>query len=175
MDDEILDEEFSIMYVEPERINVLDSTTFLKPIKNLKVPRPVTVSADTPLRHAVELLQQKSTTCLLVVGETGRLIGILTERDLVLKAMNVDLASVTVSGIMTPDPESFQPDDSIGFVMNAMDVGGFRHVPVVDENGSPIAVVSVSDILEFIVQTFPEEVLNLPPKPMRTTEEREGA
>jgi len=45
-----------------------------------------------------------------------------------------------------------------------MEVGGFRHVPIVDEHGRPKLVVSVRDIVTFLVSSFPEEVLNLPPE-----------
>jgi CBS domain-containing protein len=76
---------------------------------------------------------------------------------------------------MTANPEAFQPDDSIAYVLNAMSVGGYRHVPVVDEQKIPLAVISVRDIVSFIIEHFPEEVLNLPPEPIRSTEQREGA
>jgi hypothetical protein len=46
-----------------------------------------------------------------------------------------------------------------------MSVGGYRNIPIVDENGRPICVVAMKDIVEFIVDLFPEGVLNLPPDP----------
>jgi hypothetical protein len=58
--------------------------------------------------------------------------------------------------------------------MNAMHVGGYRHVPVVDAGNVPLAVVSVKDIIGFIVENFPQEILNLPPKPLRTTSREDG-
>ncbi|MBI3765857.1 MAG: CBS domain-containing protein [Ignavibacteriales bacterium] len=76
---------------------------------------------------------------------------------------------------MTANPEAFEPDDSIAFIINAMHVGSYRHVPVVDEQNQPVAIVSVRDILSFIAEHFTEEVINLPPHPIRKTKEREGA
>jgi len=61
-------------------------------------------------------------------------------------------------------------------VLNKMAVGGFRHVPVVDADGRPVFVVSVRDVVEFLVDFFPNDVLNLPPEygPPKSSK-REGA
>jgi CBS domain-containing protein len=48
-----------------------------------------------------------------------------------------------------------------------MHVGGYRHVPLTDEAGRPVGVVSIKDIVDFIVDLFPSPVLNLPPDPHR--------
>ena len=175
MEDEILDEEFSIMFQESERVKVLDSTTFMQPIKHLKVRKPLTLAVGRTVKDAIELMQTKEVACILVTKES-KLVGILTERDIITKAIGKgkDFGSMKVEDLMTPNPESFQPEDKIAFVINAMDVGGFRHVPVVDEQNHPLAVVSVKDIIGFIAEHFSEELLNLPPKPMRGTKQQDG-
>jgi len=173
--DESFEEEFSQMYEELGQAKVLDSSTFQQPIKHLKVRKPVALKPEQTVREAVEIMRDKRFGCV-VVTEKGKLVGILTERDILMKVAGVKGAEAKkVKEIMTPDPEVFQPDDSIAFVLNAMHVGGYRHVPVVDESGSPLAVVSIRDIVGFILDHFAEDVLNLPPKPMRTTDQREGA
>jgi CBS domain-containing protein len=175
MNGEYLNDEMSQMYEEPEHRKVLDSSTFRLPIKHLKVLKPVSVAPTLTVREAVEIMRQKRIGCV-VVTEKNKLVGILTERDILMKVAGVKGAeSKSVSEVMTPDPEVFQPDDSIAFVLNAMHVGGYRHVPVVDEHGGPVAVASVKDIVGFILDHFAEDVLNLPPKPIRTTDQREGA
>ena len=175
MDDEILDEEFSIMYQEAQRVKVLDSNTFMQPVKHLKVLKPMTLNAGQPVADAVDLMQKKNVGCILITKDS-KLAGILTERDILTKAIGKgkDHAKMKVDEIMTPDPESFEPDDSIAFIINAMDAGGYRHIPVVDEKKIPIAVVSVKDIIGFIAEHFSEEVLNLPPKPLRTSGSQDG-
>lgn len=175
MEDDILDEELSIMYQEPGRQKVLDSSTFIKPIKNLKVRKPLTLHSGKTVQDALKLLQSKHTTCLLITqGEA--LIGILTERDIITKVLpfGKPLAAFSVDDIMTRSPASFQPDDSVAFVLNAMHIGGYRHVPVVDEHNRPLAIVSVRDIISFIVEHFSEEILNLPPRPVRGTSRQDG-
>ncbi|MEP0823012.1 MAG: CBS domain-containing protein [Ignavibacterium sp.] len=169
------EDELSQMYEEPEHRKVLDSAMFQLPIKHLKVLKPVAVSPGAPVAEAVEVMRRKRIGCVMVT-EKAKLVGILTERDILLKVAGVKgTEAKPVSEVMTPDPEVFQPDDSIAFVLNAMHVGGYRHVPVVDEAGKPVAVVSVKDIVGFILDHFAEDVLNLPPKPIRTTDQREGA
>ncbi|TLY30986.1 MAG: hypothetical protein E6K56_06120 [Ignavibacteria bacterium] len=59
MEDEILDEEFSIMYQEAERMKVLDSTTFLRPVKNLKLKKPVMIDVGQTVAEALSLMQTK--------------------------------------------------------------------------------------------------------------------
>ena len=57
-----------------------------------------------------------------------------------------------------------------------MSVGGFRHVPVVNQRGFPVAVISVRDVVEFLVEAFPSEILNLPPDfGMEERHPRDGA
>jgi CBS domain-containing protein len=175
MEDEALDEELSMMYEEPGRVKVLDSSTFLRPLKHLKLRKPVVIDVTQSVQEALTLMQVKQFGCVLVTrGET--LAGILTERDLVTRglAREMDLGAVPVQELMTPDPVTLQPEDSVAFVLNAMHVGGYRHVPVVDDGNRPLAVVSVKDIIGFIVENFPEEILNLPPKPVRKTEQLDG-
>jgi CBS domain-containing protein len=176
MDDEVLEEEWSIMYQESEKVKVLDSTTFRKPVKYIKVRKPLVLACGRTAKDALDLMRECKSGCVLIV-KGGALVGILTERDLLLRVVDAgkDLAKAKVEDFMTPEPEAFQPDDSVAFALNAMVVGGYRHVPIVNDKNEPLAVVSVKDIVNFIADHFPDDLLNLPPRPIRRTEEREGA
>ena len=70
-----------------------------------------------------------------------------------------------VERFMTKSPETVRMDDGIAYALNKMHVGGYRHIPVVDNEGRPVGVVSVRDLLKFIVSLFPAGVLNVPPEP----------
>jgi len=70
-----------------------------------------------------------------------------------------------VRDFMTPDPEVLSPDDPIVYALKQDDVGGFRHVPLVGEAGQPVGVVSVKDIVDYIADFFPNDVLTVPPDP----------
>ena len=64
---------------------------------------------------------------------------------------------------MHEDPESLPTSAPVAWVLNKMSVGGFRHVPVVDPEGRLAFVVSVRDVVQFLVDHFPAEIMNLPP------------
>jgi CBS domain-containing protein len=68
---------------------------------------------------------------------------------------------------MTREPETLRRDDRIVWALNLMHMGGYRHVPLVDEANRPVGVISVKDIVEFIIELMPGPVLNLPPDPHR--------
>jgi CBS domain-containing protein len=175
MEDNAVNEEFSMMYEESEKVKVLDSNTFKKPIKNIKVGKPICLDDDAMVQDALSMMQIKQFGCVLITKDQ-QLVGILTERDIITKVVGSgqEPSEISVRDVMTPNPEAFQPEDSIAYVMNAMVIGGYRHVPVVDENNVPLAVVSVKDIISFLVEHFPEEVLNLPPKPLRKVQTQNG-
>jgi CBS domain-containing protein len=66
---------------------------------------------------------------------------------------------------MTPAPEALRTKDPVAYAINKMSVGRFRHVPIVDDAGRPAGILSARDVLDFIVELCPEEILNLPPEP----------
>ena len=176
MNDEMLDDELSQMYEEELKgRKTLDSGTLHKPIKHLRARKPVTLSPQDTVADAIELMRKKKIGCVLITKEE-KLLGIFTERDVLMKVAGTDNEGrLTLADVMTTRVDAFQPDDSIAFVLNAMHVGGYRHIPVIDEAGKPVGVLSVKDIIGFILEHFAEDVLNLPPAPLRKTETREGA
>jgi CBS domain-containing protein len=139
------------------------------PVSSLVQGPVVTIGLDATIQEAVECLQEKHIGCVLVSGSDGRLAGIFTERDLLnrVAGRRLDWRSVRVADYMTRDPESLRPDDRIVWALNLMHVGGYRHVPLVDASDRPVGIVSVKDIVSFLVELFPSAVLNLPPDPHR--------
>jgi CBS domain-containing protein len=115
--------------------------------------------------------------CVLVF-DGGRLLGVFTERDVLgrVVADGRDGARTRIADVMTPDPDCLTPDDGIAWALNRMVVGGFRHVPLLDPSGRPAGVVSMRHIVEYLVDAFPEQVLNIAPNPSQAMpREREGA
>ncbi len=177
MPDEELEDELQEMYEEPKRREKALSNDVLRlSLKALKLQNAISVSPAATVQEAVEQMQKSKIGCLLLV-ESKKLEGIFTERDFLLKVAGLfkDLSSVPVSKFSTPDPETLRMDDPIGFALHLMHVGGYRHVPVVNEKNEPVAVLSIKDVVSFLSEYFPEDVLNQPPKPLRSTSEREGA
>jgi CBS domain-containing protein len=150
---------------EPRTRPVLDQRMIREPIRHLNPRPPLSLPPSATLADAVRLMREHRVGCILVVQD-DRLIGIITERDLLLKLEQPDL-SRPLETLMTAEPESLSPDDPIVYALNKMSVGGFRHVPLVDEEGRAVGVVSVRDIVDYIADFFPNDVLTVPPEPSR--------
>jgi CBS domain-containing protein len=144
-------------------------------IKHLN-PRPaISVEEQTNVAEAVALMNQEKIGGLLVVRD-GRLVGIFTERDVLTKiaGRGLDFTKILVGTYMTPDPEALSPDHKVAYALNKMVIGGYRHVPIIDGERRPVAVISVRDVVEFIVERFPAEIMNLPPDPDHEMRARDG-
>lgn len=113
--------------------------------------------------------------CVLVASD-GKLVGVFTERDVLTRVLNggVNL-SQPVASVMTPDPITIRPDTPVGEVLQKMDEGGLRHLPIVQSDGSIAGIVSVRAVINYLVEFFPESVFNLPPSPEQFQRTREGA
>lgn len=153
--------EFDDAYEDQQRIRgaILDT-----PISDLPLRDPILIDATGTVADAVKSMNDHHTGCILV-GRAGKLIGIFTERDVLTKDFfRADSHTVPVESVMTPNPETLEPEDSIAFALNKMSVGGYRHIPIVDGD-KPVGVLSVRDIVDFLVDLFPGDVFNLPPSP----------
>jgi CBS domain-containing protein len=145
------------------------------PIKHLNPRAAVSVEEETNVAEAVAIMNREKIGGLLIVRD-GRLVGIFTERDVLTKiaGRGLDFTKIFVKSYMTPDPEALSPEHKVAYALNKMVVGGYRHVPIVDGERRPVAVISVRDVVEFIVERFPAEVINLPPDPDHEMRARDG-
>lgn len=76
---------------------------------------------------------------------------------------------------MTPQPVTLTTKSSVGQTIEMMSEGGYRHLPIVDEQGQPSGVAAVRGIVHYLVDHFPQTIYNLPPEPGRRGADREGA
>jgi CBS domain-containing protein len=117
---------------------------------------PISIAADATIREAIKVMVDNRIGCLLV-EDGGQLSGVFTERDvlnkIVLERSNLD---APVSSFMTRSPETITSRDSIAYALHAMDVGGYRHIPIVSESKRPTGIISVRDILRFLCARFAE-------------------
>jgi CBS domain-containing protein len=151
--------------------------------KNLKIEcvsrlhptAPRRIRPEQSVAEAVALMRQEKVGCLLVcTGE--RLVGIFTERDLLRRVLAAGKPlTVLVADCMTPNPVVVHPKESIGAAIRHMEEGGYRHLPVVDETGRPLGVLSVKRIVHYLVEHFPSTIYNLPPDPDAVPLEPDGA
>jgi CBS domain-containing protein len=120
-------------------------------------PKPaVGVPTSCTVREAVRMMAQKNIGCLLV-QDGPSVAGVFTERD-ILNRVSPDLTALDrpVQDYMTRSPETIRRQDSIAYALHAMDIGGYRHMAVVDSSGAPIGILSVRDILRFLCVRFAE-------------------
>jgi CBS domain-containing protein len=154
--------EFEDAYEDVERLRgaVLET-----PVGELMARHPLVVEADATVVAAVDAMNEHRTGCVLV-QEDGRLVGIFTERDVLRRVIfREGNREWKVGSVMTRGPETLPPTASVAFALNKMSVDGYRHIPIVDPEGKAIGVLSIKDIIHFVVEFFPEAVLNLPAHP----------
>lgn len=160
--------------VDAER---LGAAILREPISEVVTLRgPICVPPSATVREAIESMKEHRVGCVLVQVRS-KLVGIFTERDVLAKIVlqGHDIDELTVNDVMTTDPEVLSPEDKVSFALNKMSVGGFRHIPLVDHEGKPLGVVSMRDVVDFMVDMFAPAVLTLPPQPSNQPSAREGA
>lgn len=116
----------------------------------LKPKKPLTVGPNDTIGEVLKKMVSQAIGCVLVV-EGEKVLGIFSERDAMVR-VNVDaarLASRPVSSVMTPNPATLRIQDKIAFALQRMNVGGFRHLPILDD-GKLVGVVSIRDILRYL-------------------------
>jgi CBS domain-containing protein len=133
-----------------ERSLMEDPVECLNPIKPLMVDRP------TSLTEAIQLMRNHNIGCVLVSAADGSLAGILTERDLLQKVagQRLDLDQCAVQDFMTAVPETSRADHPLGYAIQRMIVSDLRYLPLVDETGRPVGIVSSRDIIDYMAMKF---------------------
>ena len=176
--DSAIDEELAQMDQDLETSNkVLAASEIHVPLRQL-MRDCVAIDIEANTQDAIDLLIKNHIGAASIV-ENGILRGIFGERDLLRKVLNKDVGDLTnipVTQFMKADPKTAGPDDMLDTAVLYMARGRFRHLPIVDENQHPIGMVSIRDVISYLVDSFPHEVLTLPPNPIRDAlKAREGA
>ncbi len=112
-----------------------------------------TLPEDHTIQEAALMMREWKHSAILILKDQ-RITGILTERDIVFKviAARLDPAATAVSDVMTRHITTITPDKPFGHAMHLMYEGGFRHLPVVNDRGNPLGIISSQDALD--VETF---------------------
>jgi len=113
---------------------------------------------------------------VLVVDEERRPAGIMSEREVLMRIVARDVKyDAPVGSFMSSIEETLTASDPIAAGIEIMNRGGERHIPIVDTAGRAVAVLRTRDIIHFLAEAFPAQVLNLPPRPHQAIPEPEGA
>ena len=139
--------------------------------------QPVTVPPGTSLDDCLRAIRRTGTgDSVFVCDDDGRLQGVLTERDIFGRVVGGDIdLTQPVESLMTTSPRTLDLDETIREAIELMQTGRYRNVPMVDGDGRLVGVVRQTDILKYLAESFPEELLNLPPRPHQRMKASEGA
>jgi 2-oxoglutarate ferredoxin oxidoreductase subunit beta len=127
-------------------------------IADLHPAVPITIDGDASLAKAIRQMNAHNIGCLLVTDESDRLIGILTEADLLMRVAGLvdDLATAKVVDYMTADPVALTADLPIAHALHVMSLHGFRHLPLVDDEKRPEGIISFRDVVRYIKRSWAE-------------------
>jgi len=116
-----------------------------------------------------------SGACALVVDD-GKLLGIVTERDVMNKVVgHPEMLPKPIEEIMSANPVALSQNSTVSEAIEIMGRGHYRNVPVIDDEGRATAALSVHAIVQFIIEHFPQDVSNLPPRPEQHMPTPDGA
>ena len=120
-------------------------------VKTVMVTTPISVSKETPIREAMQILMDNGITGLPVVDADGHLLGIVSEKDMLALLYENRPSGGTVEDFMTRDVVSFNEDDDLVDLCEALIKGNFRRVPVLSE-GKLVGIVSRTDLIRHILK-----------------------
>jgi CBS domain-containing protein len=140
------------------------SGLFSHSVQELIKTEPLMMPPSATLQETVESMRANDRGCVLVVNGRGKLFGVFTERDVVIKLNGDDHTwrGWLLGDCMTPAPKTISRETTIGQALQKMNEGHFRHIPVVDTAGCAVGVVTIHDIIIYLVEHHPAAFLNLP-------------
>jgi CBS domain-containing protein len=140
---------------------------------------PVTVAPNTSLVDCLAAIRRTGTgDSVFVVDAEGRLAGVLTERDIFSRLVGGDVPPIDlhepVESLMTTTPHHLHLEETVRDAIELMQTGRYRNVPLLADADILLGVIRPQDILKYLAEAFPEELLNLPPRPPQTMKRAEG-
>jgi CBS domain-containing protein len=140
-------------------MKVLDRVSMLLRQKGSDI---YSLPSDASVYSAIELMAEKRVGALLVVDE-GHLVGVVSERDYARKVILNGRSSkdTFIREIMTPSPITIECDTSVEEAMRTMTENRIRHLPVVNSEGHVAGVLSLGDLVNWIVTSQEEAIAHL--------------
>jgi CBS domain-containing protein len=132
--------------------------TTVKSCLDHKLQRILAVGPNDKVISALTLMRDNRVRAVLVV-EDGQLLGVVTQGDCAIKVLlpGLDAREVVVRDIMTANPMTVQPADSLEACMGLMASRNFRHLPVMDE-GRLVGVISIGDVVKDHIRLMGEQI-----------------
>jgi len=130
----------------------------VRAILDAKGGNVVTIEPTASLEQAAKILAERRIGALVITGPEQRVVGIVSERDVVamLSARGCHALDVPLTSVMTRNVTTCAPSDTISTIMERMTTGKFRHVPVV-EQGRLTGIISIGDVVKHRLQEMENE------------------
>ncbi|MEM1644844.1 MAG: CBS domain-containing protein [Ignisphaera sp.] len=119
---------------------------------DIMVPNPVRVRSNATIYEGLKLMEQHNIASLIVVDEMDRVLGVITAKDVVIKAVakNLDLKTTKIIDIVSKPVTVVEPETTLKDVIALMIGTGHGHIPVVNKSGRVIGIVTIDDVLKFV-------------------------
>lgn len=143
-------------------------------LAELPLVAPLFLSPSTLVQSAVT--QMRDGACSFVLaGGPDELTGIFTERDVLTKCMGEDFdwAEPLDKAVLTREVRTVSSSATVGEAIASMRQHRYRTLPVMD-GSKVLGLVRLQDLLRHLAEVFPDDVLNIPPRPHQAAESREG-
>lgn len=137
----------------PEPRDRIEQSLLADTVRDLGPVRPVQILPSVTLQDALATMAKNNVGAVLVVDEQDLILGILSERDILNRVCGLitDYQHCFVRDFMTANPVTVSPDEKLAFALHKMDVGGYRHLPVVDHL-HPVGMISVRDLMRYVTK-----------------------
>jgi CBS domain-containing protein len=138
----------------------IETSLMQEQISSLQPEEPLTVRRGTTLQQAIRIMRDRRIGCVAVVDDaasnTGRLVGVLTERDLLQKVagQGLDFSQCMVEDFMSPAPESSKAEHPLAYALHRMIISDIRYLPIVDEDDRPEGIISSRDVIAYMNKRF---------------------
>jgi CBS domain-containing protein len=154
----------------------LVSARFDVPVAQLDCSATSEVAPSAPLREVLALMAERDAAAVLVVYDES-LLGVFSERDLLrgLARERLDLDRASVGALTAPCSTPLLPTATLAQALRTMLREKLTHLPVVSTEGRPFGLISLHDIIEFVSDAFPKEILNAPPERQSIAPPLDGA
>ncbi|MBI5202797.1 MAG: CBS domain-containing protein [Elusimicrobia bacterium] len=145
-----------------------------EPIKHIDLLAPVVVDEQTPYSEVLAQMRRQARGSV-VICKGQNVTGVFTERDYLYKHCLERVDPKTPIGeIMSSHPVTVTSKTTLGEAVELMHDKKFRNLPIVDDRGRPVGLLTVGRIIRYLAENFPREVVNLPPT-MQVSDETDGA
>ncbi|MFT3925911.1 MAG: CBS domain-containing protein [Myxococcales bacterium] len=125
---------------------------------------PLCVVPEARVADVIAQMNRAHASAALVL-ENDHVLGIFTERDVLTRVLEAGAGlERPVSDLMTRSPHVLTEATLLSVALRTLALGSYHHLPVVDEAGYPVALVSLQSIIAFLADQFPNEIMNAPPE-----------